>query len=229
MRFQINHFKQSYVNKWIVIIKKLFIPKQLFVIIVKLIEINSKCSLLKALSYEEFDRFKHTELTTKNPGINEINDRIVSYISEHDKKYDYYLIKYDFKLVFNNYEDSPHIKSTLFNSKIMFSWKSSLEDVINEYINKGYTLNRIDELNIITIADKMDMSYDFYIKHNMHAVEWKLISMINKDKTIINKLNRKWRHPIISMINKKKTIINKLNRKWRHPKFRKISHIPFNN
>ena len=51
------------------------------------------------------------------------------------------------------------------------------------------------------------MSYDFYFKHNMHAVEWKLLSLINKDKTIIDKLHREWRHPII----------------------RKISHIPFDN
>ena len=28
----------------------------------------------------------------------------------------------------------------------------------------------------------MDMSYDYYIKHNMHAVEWKLFSMTNEDK-----------------------------------------------
>ena len=34
------------------------------------------------------------------------------------------------------------------------------------------------------------MSYDFYIKHNMHAVEWKIIALINKDKTLINKLNQ---------------------------------------
>ena len=38
-------------------------------------------------------------------------------------------------------------------------------------------------MHIITIAKKMDMSYDFYIKHNMHnmhSVEWKLNAMINK-------------------------------------------------
>ena len=52
----------------------------------KLIENNSKCSHLEALSYEEFDRFKHMKLTIKNPNINEINDRIDSFISELDKK-----------------------------------------------------------------------------------------------------------------------------------------------
>ena len=51
-------------------------------------------------------------------------------------------------------------------------------------------------MNIITMANKMDMSYDFYIKHNRHAVQWKLITMINKNETLINKINRNWRHPL---------------------------------
>ena len=40
----------------------------------------------------------------------------------------------------------------------------------------------------------------------MHAVEWKLISMINKDNTVLKKQNRS----------------------SRHPKIRKKSHTPFN-
>ena len=150
----------------------------------KLIELNSKRSQLKTLSYEEFDRFKHIKLTIKNPDRNEINDRIDSYISEQNKTYDYYLIEYDFKLVFNKNENSPHVKSGFFINKILISWKKFSKDVINDYNNKKYTFNRIDELNIITIADKMDMSNDFYFEHNMLAIEWKLNSMINKDKTI---------------------------------------------
>ena len=39
------------------------------------------------------------------------------------------------------------------------------------------------------------MSYDFYIKHNMHAVEWKLNAMINKNKKLINNSDRTWRQP----------------------------------
>ena len=41
----------------------------------------------------------------------------------------------------------------------------------------------------------MDMSYDFYIKHKMHAVERKLIAMINKNKKLINNFDRTWRQP----------------------------------
>ena len=50
-------------------------------------------------------------------------------------------------------------------------------------------------MKFITIANLMDTSYDFHIKHNMHA-EWKLNAMINKNKSLIFKLNRNWRHPL---------------------------------
>ena len=62
-------------------------------------------------------------------------------------------------------------------------------------------------MNFKTITNKMDMSYDFYIKDNMHAVERKIFMLINKNKTIIIKLNFN----------------------WRHPSFRKFSHISFIN
>ena len=40
-------------------------------------------------------------------------------------------------------------------------------------------------MNVITIAKKMDMSYDFYFKHNTHIIEWKLNAMINRNKILI--------------------------------------------
>ena len=48
-------------------------------------------------------------------------------------------------------------------------------------------------MNNTTIANKMDMSFDFFIKHNIHAVEWKLNAMINKNKNLMVKLDRNWR------------------------------------
>ena len=60
---------------------------------------------------------------------------------------------------------------------------------------------------IITKANKIEMSYDFYIRQFMHAVEWKLNGMVNKNESLINKLNRNWRHPSI----------------------RKFTHVPISN
>ena len=76
----------------------------------------------------------------------------------------------------------------------MISWKNFLEKVIDDFTDKGFTFNHIVEMHIITIAKKMDMSYDFYIKHKMCALEWKLNAVINKSKNLINKFDRNWRH-----------------------------------
>ena len=89
----------------------------------------------------------------------------------------------------------------------MSSWSKFLEKVIDDFKNKRYTFNHIAEMKIITISNKWDMSYDFYIKHNMHAVEWEINAMINKKKNLFIKLDRSKYHPLI----------------------RKISHVPRSN
>ena len=61
--------------------------------------------------------------------------------------------------------------SKLSDYKAVCFWRNFPEKVINDFKNKGYNFNHNTEMNIITIAKKLDMSYDFYIKHNMHAVE----------------------------------------------------------
>ena len=72
--------------------------------------------------------------------------------------------------------------SNLSKNKTLIPWKSWLEEIIDGLKNKGHTFNHIAEMHIITFASRMDMSYDFYLKHNMHAVEWKTNAMINKTK-----------------------------------------------
>ena len=106
-------------------------------------------------------------------------------------------MKCQFKLGFNDYQYCPYVTSKLSDNKTLIPWKSWLEEVIDGSKNKAYTFNHKTEMHIITIANKMDMSYDFYIKHNMHAVEWKLNAMINKDIILINKLNPYWRNPLV--------------------------------
>ena len=62
-----------------------------------------------------------------------------------------------------NIKTSPH------NSPITMSSGYLLNDANNDSDNQAYTFDHIDEFNIKTKADKMDMTYDFYIKLNMCA------------------------------------------------------------
>ena len=84
--------------------------------------------------------------------------------------------------MFIDSESSPYVTSNLSHNKTMIPWKNCFGKIIDDFKNKGYTFNHIAEMHIITIANKMDMSYDFYVKHNMCALEWKLDVMINKAK-----------------------------------------------
>ena len=56
--------------------------------------------------------------------------------------------------------------------------------------------NHIAEMDVITLAHKPDMTYDFYSKHIRPTFERKLNAMNKKDKTLINKFPRNWGHPI---------------------------------
>ena len=49
-------------------------------------------------------------------------------------------------------------------------------------------------MNILIVCNKMDMTYDFFMKHNVSAVEWKINQLINKDKNLINKFPTSWIH-----------------------------------
>ena len=55
----------------------------------------------------------------------------------------------------------------------MMSWHNFLKKVIGDFKNQGYNFNHIAEMNVITIANKLGTTDDFYNKHNMHAFEWK--------------------------------------------------------
>ena len=60
----------------------------------------------------------------------------------------------------------------------MCFWNNFSDKLINDFKGKGYTFNHIAETNILTIANKLVMSYNFYIEHNMCALEWRLNVMI---------------------------------------------------
>ena len=126
-----------------------------------------------------------------------MNSIIDTFINEYDKKIWFLSYKYNLKLVSNNPQYVVNIETSLHTSRITLSLRYLLNDAINVINNQGYTFNRIDECNIITIADKMVMTYDFYIKHNMCAFEWKFNASINKNKNLINKLDRSKYHPLI--------------------------------
>ena len=62
--------------------------------------IKSQIKYLKSLSHTELDNRIKTKHTIKNPGFFDIDSIFNEYITRHSKKFDLYLVKYDFKLFF---------------------------------------------------------------------------------------------------------------------------------
>ena len=124
------------------------------------------------------------------------------YMKAHNKKGNQYLLKGHFKLVFNNNQDCNYLMTDMINNTTNISWSNYLREAIDKLKEEGYHFNQITEMDIITLAHKRDMTYDFHLRHNMPAFEWKLnAAIINKDKTLINKFPRNWRHPISTKFN----------------------------
>ena len=82
-------------------------------------------------------------------------------------------------MIMNN-EYCACITSELSDNNTMCNRYKLLENVINGFQNQGYNINHIAEINIITISNKLEMSYEFYITHIMCALEWKSNAMLKK-------------------------------------------------
>ena len=92
---------------------------------------RSKYKHFKSKSHEEFDRCKLILLSLKDTDINDVDEAFYLYIIERNKKFDYYLVKCQFKLVFYDCEYCPFLRSNLSDNKTLIPWKNWLEEVID--------------------------------------------------------------------------------------------------
>ena len=79
-------------------------------------------------------------------------------------------MKVEFKLVFNINQDCKYKLTCVIDNRTFISWSNCLRDAINISKEEGYPFNKA-EMDIITLAHKRDMTYDFYLKHIMSAFE----------------------------------------------------------
>ena len=156
---------------------------------------KSKHSHIKSSYHKEFEKYNHIILSFKKVDIKDIDEILYLYMKDYNKKYTQYFLKGQFKLVFNN-KDCRYLMTDMINNTINISMSNYLRDIISNLKEEGYNFSHIAEMDIITLAHKRDVTYDFYSKHNMSAFEWKLNAMINKDKNLINNFPKNWRHPI---------------------------------
>ena len=146
---------------------------------------KSKNSHLKSKSHKEFEKYKHIILSLKNVDIKDVDEILYLHMIDHNKKFDQNLSKGQFKLVFNNNQGCKYVLTSMIDNRTCVSWSNYLRDAIDKLKEEGYDFNHLAEMDIITLAHKRDMTYDFYLKQKKAAIEWKLNAMINKDKSLI--------------------------------------------
>ena len=71
---------------------------------------KSKYEHFKSNTHKEFERCKPIELSVENPTIYDVKRIIYSWIIEHSKKYDHYLIKCQHNLISNLYQNFPYMR-----------------------------------------------------------------------------------------------------------------------
>ena len=128
---------------------------------------KSKISHMKSKSHKEFERYKHIILSFKNVDIKDVDGILYLYMKDCRKKFSQYLFKGQFKLVFNN-QDCEYLITDMIDNTTNFSWSNFIREAI-----EGCDFSHIAEMDIITLVYKRDMTYDFYLKHNMSAFECK--------------------------------------------------------
>ena len=111
----------------------------------KFVNFQTKYKHSKSNIDKEFDKCNNVELIVKNRNIDNVDEIFCAYIVQHNREYDYYLIKCDFKLVLNDNQFGTWTKSNLFDNKTMISWKAYLEKLIDNFKSKGYNFDFNEE------------------------------------------------------------------------------------
>ena len=102
--------------------------------------------------------------------IDEIDEAYSLYMIEHNKNM--IIAKSSVNLFFDAGQHTEYVTARIFHNRTRIRWKEFLSDVISAFSNIGHKFGYVREMNLITTVDKRDRTYDFYIKHNLHAVEW---------------------------------------------------------
>ena len=105
------------------------------------------------------------------------------------------MVKCDFKLVFNNF--TPYFKTDFYHKTTPINLKSFILYWIESFVLRGHKFCHINEMNITTISDKINMTHEQNIKQPIQAIELKLNIIIAKNPHLINLLNRFSNHPLI--------------------------------
>ena len=133
--------------------------------------------------------------TNNNIKLDEVGEILNNYITIYNKDYDIYIIICKFNLEFDN----KFILNIETNYIHMESEKINI--ILSYYIkcheSKGYKFCCINQMNILILIDKCNITYKSYINSPMPMVERRINLIIAKNPVLINSFDRNKNHPLI--------------------------------
>ena len=135
--------------------------------------------------------------------INNFEKLFNNYITNQNKKFDFYYINCELETEADNYlanlEINFHYNTDCINIKsYLFFYTESI----------GIKFFNINRMIINTISCLCNMNYDYYIKNPQSMLERRMNFIISKNPQLINALDRNKSHPLI----RKYSYINEYNK-----------------
>ena len=122
--------------------------------------------------------------------LDEVDKKINKYITIYNKDYDIYFVNCKFKLKFDN-NFILNIETNYIHNMESEKNNTILSYYIQSHELKGYKFCCINQMNILILIDKCNITYRNYISSSMPMDERRINFIITKNPTLINSLNRK--------------------------------------
>ena len=153
----------------------------------KVINNNYLSSLVK-----NDNKFIYMKYIINKVNIDNFEKLFNNYITNHNKKFDFYYINCEFEIEFDdhisNIEINFHYNTDYINLKRYLYFYTESHNI------KNFKINR---MIINSISCLCNMSYKYYLNNPMSMLERRINYIIAKNPKLINALDKNKKHPLI--------------------------------
>ena len=139
--------------------------------------------------HKENDKTIYKNYFIKDVNLCDIDEILCHYVSINIKKFDFYFIKCNFNITFDNY--TTNIETHYVYNKESYKINIELLFFIDCMEFDGYNLSNINQMTINTYNDRCNMTYEYYTRRFLNPIEIKLNAINSKDSKLIDDNNIK--------------------------------------
>ena len=142
------------------------------------------------------DKSLYENYTINKINLDEVDKILSSYVTTHNKKSYFYLVRCEFVLEFDNNFTTNIQTNYCYNMDDITKIKSYLIYWIDCFISRGYENYDINQMRIKSLSDRYNMTYKYYMTQPMQSVELRINMVFAKNPQLLNLFNRNKNHPL---------------------------------